>query len=88
MLGSQQFDCLYQQDPTPTGSAIFKADWMNQFYPESPLEKAEQCDLVVISADLTFKGNDDSDYNSLQVWGASGADRFLLDEVQIKAESF
>ena len=88
MLGSQQFDCLYQQDPTPTGSAIFKADWMNQFYPESPLEKAEQCDLVVISADLTFKGNDDSDYNSLQVWGASGADRFLLDEVHIKAESF
>ena len=85
-MGSPSFDCLYPQDPMPSESAIFKVYWMSNFYPEPTMERAQQCELVVISADLAFKGNDDSDFNSLQIWGATRADRYLLDEVHLRAD--
>ncbi len=40
-----------------------------------------QMDEVMVSADLTFKGSDTSDFVSIQVWGRKGAKQYLLWQV-------
>ena len=43
-------------------------------------------DTVIQSWDMAFKDKDTSDYVVGQVWGANGADRFLLDRVRARMD--
>jgi hypothetical protein len=43
-------------------------------------------DTVIQSWDMAFKDKDTSDYVVGQVWGAKGADRFLLDQVRARMD--
>lgn len=76
-IGRRDWEALYQQHPVPDGGAIFQKEWL-KYYTTPPNE----FDNMVISWDMTFKDGDNNDYVVGQVWGAKGADRYLLDQVR------
>jgi predicted phage terminase large subunit-like protein len=76
-VGSRVWTALYQQRPAPDEGDIFKRDWW-RFYQLPPAT----FDAVIQSWDMAFKDKATSDFVVGQVWGARGADRFLLDQVR------
>jgi predicted phage terminase large subunit-like protein len=80
LLGSYQWQALYQQNPTPEEGAMFKRTWW-KFY-----DKAPKMDEIIQSWDCSFKDTDGSDYVAGQVWGISGANRYLLDWVHARLD--
>lgn len=77
-VGSRAWESLYQQRPTPTEGAIFKRDWFKRY---KRSEAPGGWDEVVLSWDMAFKGTDGSDFVAGQVWGRSGARKYLLERV-------
>lgn len=67
---------------------MVKRDWW-QYY-DQPLwieldngqRRTLGMDAVLISADLTFKGEDHSDYVAIGVWARRGPNAYLLDQVR------
>ena len=51
--------------------------------PARPLPK---CDRVLISVDASFKQTVSGSFVAMHVWGAAGADRFLLDRVHARMD--
>jgi len=88
--GTYTWSSLYQQRPSPPGGTIFNRGWWgdpiavppnrNQFYPAEPLSLQNHMDIVVLSADCTFKETDGTDYVVIQIWGRKGGDFYLLDQ--------
>lgn len=87
-VGSRTWNALYQGRPSPAEGGMVKRDWW-QYY-DQPLwieldngqRRTLGMDAVLISADLTFKGEDHSDYVAIGVWGRRGANAYLLDQVR------
>lgn len=77
-IGTRDWEALYQQHPTPEGGAIFLQEWLKFWTPQS----LPKMDRVLMSWDLAFKDGATNDFVVGQVWGRSGADRFLLDQVR------
>lgn len=77
-LGSYGWSSQYQQRPMPIGGGIIKEEWL-RFY-----ENKTNFSKKVIVADLSFKGNEDSDYNSIACWGSDGENRYLIDMIRGK----
>jgi predicted phage terminase large subunit-like protein len=77
------WNSLYQQRPAPDTGMIIQRDWF-KYYSVAPETQGQNCDLQCISADLTFKDGDNTDYVVLQVWGRNGANKFLLDQVRAR----
>lgn len=75
-VGSQVWASLYQQRPSVEEGNLFQRNWW-KFYTRIP--KLEQYGM---SVDCTFKDTKDTDYVVLQIWGRSGGDYFLLDQVR------
>lgn len=80
-IGTRDWEALYQQRPVPDGGNIFRAEWL-KFWLEKDLPR--KFDQMVISWDMTFKDNSDTDFVVGQVWGAKGANRYLLDQVRAR----
>jgi predicted phage terminase large subunit-like protein len=78
-LGARDWAALYQQRPAPDGGAIFRKDWLRYWLPK---DLPRKFDRMLISWDMAFKDRDDSDFVVGQVWGRSGADHYLLDQVR------
>ena len=76
-VGSKTWNALYQQRPSASEGNIFKREWW-QFYEQVP----RKFDRMIISWDLTFKGNDSNDYVVGQVWIKKGADKYLVEQVR------
>lgn len=76
-LGSYSFSGQYQQSPTPVGGGLIKEEWLRYHDKTS-------CSYKIIVADLTFKGNENSDYNSIACWGREGSNKYLLDQIRGK----
>lgn len=72
--GKRAWNALYMGRPSSAEGNIFKREWW-QFYDKLP----EHLPLLVISVDATFKGNADSDYVAIEVWGKLNADFYLVD---------
>lgn len=94
VLGSLGYAGQYQQRPAPAEGAFFKrADWRFWGDPsrpgrrppgctDEPAEKLpERLDWTVISVDAAFKKREDGSRVSIQVFGAKGALRYLLENV-------
>lgn len=87
-VGSRTWASLYQGRPAPAEGGMVKRDWW-QYY-DQPLwieldngqRRTLGMDAVLISADLTFKGEDHSDYVAIGVWGRRGPNAYLLDQVR------
>ncbi len=71
-VGSESFDCLYQQHPPAAEGAVFNRAWW-QFYRELPA-----CKRVVQSWDTAFKTGSENDYSVCTTWGVLGNGYYLL----------
>jgi len=76
-VGTYVWNALYQQRPVAAAGNLLRRAWW-KYYDTMP----EEFDRQWQSWDCTFKDNSDSDYVVGQVWGAVGADRYLLDQVR------
>lgn len=76
-VGSYWWASLYQQRPSPAEGGIFKRHWW-QYYRQAP----GKFDEIIQSWDMSFKDKATSDFVVGQVWGRSGADKYLLDQVR------
>lgn len=77
-VGSYWFNAMYQGRPSPEEGGIFKRAWF-QVRPDT---RRIDYDFTVISVDATFKDTSDGSYVVGQVWGVSGVQRHLLDQVR------
>lgn len=85
--GSRTWAALYQGRPSPAEGGIFKREWWQQYDTPQWIIRddgsywATGFDEVLISADLTFKGTDHSDYVAIGVWARRRAEAWLLDQI-------
>lgn len=75
-VGSRVFNALYQQRPSAAEGQLFKRSWWRYYRVLPKLAKK------IISVDASFKDNDTSDFVSIQVWGKSGPDVYLVDRIK------
>ena len=85
-VGSQVWNALYQQRPSPQEGALIKRSWW-KYYIVAP----SHFDDIVLSWDMTFKdeaaaASGNPDYVVGQVWGRVEADKYLLDQVRGKMD--
>ena len=93
--GTRAFLALYQGKPAPDSGSVWKREWWRRY--STPLWSQhpdiaeaywiEECDEVVISADMAFKDTKGSDFVALGVWVRRGAMIYLVDQV-VKRLSF
>lgn len=76
-IGTYQWSALYQQNPSPPGGSIIHRGWI-QYYKKLPY----RIDRMVLSWDMTFKDNKDTDFVVGQAWAEKGADKYLVDEIR------
>lgn len=76
-LGVYGWSSQFQQSPRPIGGGIIKDEWI-RYYDVLPGEIEKK----IITADLSFKGNKDSDYVCFQCWGRIGFNKYLIDIVR------
>jgi predicted phage terminase large subunit-like protein len=70
---------LYQQRPAPDEGQIFQRDWIKYWhYGDLP----DEFDRVILSWDMSFKETAGSDFVVGQVWGQSGGEFFLIDQIR------
>jgi predicted phage terminase large subunit-like protein len=72
--GNRAWLALFQGRPTADSGNLINRNWW-KFYVEVP-EMIQE----IMSVDATFKGNDNNDFVSIQVWGKRNADMYLLDK--------
>ena len=77
-VGSRTWSALYQQSPSPSEGTMFRRDWF-KFYTIPPKFETE-----VISWDMAFKDETNSDYVVGQVWGKHRGEFYLIDQVRAK----
>jgi predicted phage terminase large subunit-like protein len=77
-LGPTAYEAQYNQNPVPSKGDVFDSAWFRT-YIEKPRFLAK-----IISVDCTFKDKKSSDYVVIDVWGANGQDRFLIEQVRKK----
>ena len=71
--GQRAWTALYQCSPRTEEGNIVRRNWWRFYDPEDlPLFGTE-----LISVDASFKGEADSDFVSIQVWGKNGSDYYL-----------
>lgn len=80
-LGIYGWSGQMQQSPSPVGGGIIKKEWV-RYYDSSQMPAS--FDKKIVTADLTFKGSDDSDYVSYQCWGKKDIYYYLIDLVRGK----
>lgn len=74
-FGSRAVNAMYYGRPTNDEGGIFQRKWF-KYYKDRP-----KFAYMVISLDATFKGNDDSDFVSIEVWSKLGQDYHMWHEV-------
>lgn len=78
-LGSYGYSAQMQQNPIPIGGGMIKEEWI-RYWTVLP----DNFDEVIITGDLTFKGEDTSDYVSFMIWGKKGNIKYLVKVVRGK----
>ena len=73
--GARAWNALFQGRPTALEGNLIKREWW-QFYDVLP-ELAVWC----LSVDATFKEKSDNDFVSITLWGKTGPNIYLVDEV-------
>jgi predicted phage terminase large subunit-like protein len=72
------FNALYQGRPTSAEGNLLKRDWW-KYYDKLPVMQRR-----ILSVDATFKDEDDSDFVAIQVWGKTGANIYLIDNLKAR----
>ena len=79
-LGKYGAASQLQQLPAPLVGGMFSRDCWRWYDPERP----PHCEQIIISVDLAYSGTATADYCVAQVWGALGANKFLLHQEREK----
>jgi predicted phage terminase large subunit-like protein len=82
-LGGYATASMLQQLPAPTSGGIFQRAWWQWYRPNAALPGFER---VIQSWDLSFTDTATADYVVGQVWGITGADRYLLRQVRARLD--
>jgi predicted phage terminase large subunit-like protein len=72
------FNSLYQGRPTSQEGNILKRDWWKYY------DKLPHIVTKVMSVDATFKDEADNDFVAIQVWGKTGPDMYLIDNMKAR----
>lgn len=80
-VGPRVWNSLYQQRPSAMEGSFFKRDWW-QYYKQLPA----RFDIMLQSWDLSFKESKDGSFVVGQVWGRSGPNKYLVDQVRARAD--
>lgn len=72
------FNSLYQGRPSSAEGNILKREWWKYY------DKLPEIVTTIMSVDATFKDESDSDYVAIQVWGKTGANMYLIDNLKAK----
>jgi predicted phage terminase large subunit-like protein len=86
--GSRVFTALYQGRPSPDQGNVWQRQWWRKYreplwsqHPEIPGAYLVDCDEMLLSFDMSFKGTSGSDFVAGQCWARRGANAYLLDQV-------
>ncbi|MCR5665084.1 MAG: phage terminase large subunit [Oscillospiraceae bacterium] len=71
--GQRAWQALYQCSPRREEGNLIPRRWWRRYDPDEPRRYAVQ----LISVDAAFKGGEDNDFVSVQVWGKLGRDYYL-----------
>ena len=71
--GQRAWTALYQCSPRQEEGNLVRRDWWKFYDPEEQIPFGTE----IISVDASFKGDDSSDYVSIQVWGKRAQDYYL-----------
>jgi len=72
----------YDQDPSPLGGSMFKAEWIKYFNLGSIIPEYR-----FVTADTAQKTKTSNDYSVLQLWGFLEGNLYLLDQLRGKWEA-
>lgn len=76
------WNTMWMQHPSdPEGTIFYESKW-RYYGGDSAYELPTHFDLVIMSWDMAFKDEKDSDFVVGQAWGTSGADRYLIDLIR------
>lgn len=80
--GTYAWNALYQGRPAPAEGLMLKREFW-RYYARRPGGGFDlpNFDIILLSADCSFKGTESSDHVALQVWGFVGPRGYLLDRV-------
>lgn len=85
LLGTYNFNALYQQEPNELGGNIIKTEWFKTY---SMLPK---CKKYYITGDTAFTTKSSGDYSVFQLWGkdsmGSNSNYYLIDMIRGKWEA-
>lgn len=76
-VGPRVWNALYQQRPSAMEGNLIKRDWIAH-YDTLP----QEFDEMVITADLTFKKAEFSDFAVVECWGRKGANCYWIDGIR------
>ena len=71
--GQRAWTALYQCSPRQEDGNLVQRSWWKYYDPEEQIPFGTE----IISVDASFKGDDSSDYVSIQVWGKRAQDYYL-----------
>ena len=71
--GQRAWTALYQCSPRQEDGNLVRRNWWKYYDPEEQITFGTE----IISVDASFKGDDSSDYVSIQVWGKRAQDYYL-----------
>lgn len=80
--GSRAWEALFQGRPVAEQGNLIKRSWW-RYYGEEELPAFSQ---LLISVDASFKGEAESNYVAIQVWGKKRADCYLVDALRDKLD--
>jgi predicted phage terminase large subunit-like protein len=75
-VGTRVWNALYQQRPSAMEGNLVLRDWL-KIYNTRP-----EFDEICISADLTYKKGEFSDFAVVEAWGRKGPDLYLLEQIR------
>ena len=71
--GQRAWTALYQCSPRQEDGNLVRRNWWKYYDPDEDIQFGTE----IISVDASFKGDDSSDYVSIQVWGKRAQDYYL-----------
>jgi predicted phage terminase large subunit-like protein len=80
-IGSQNFNCLFQGDPTGSEGIVFRRSWI-QHYTQTP----ERFSKIVQSWDTAYRAGQQNDFTVCTTWGATNTGYYLLHVFRAKVE--
>jgi predicted phage terminase large subunit-like protein len=75
------FSGQYQQEPTPLGGGIFKAEWVKLY------RVAPNFEYKILTGDTAQKTKEHHDFTVFQCWGLKAREIYLVDQVRGKWEA-